>query len=121
MAKRKINKSELIREYMKANPNVGPTDAASALTKQHGVKFTPTAVSNAKAAGKTKKKGRKQRAMGGPDGVGIMRKDTAMAGGIRGNGQTHGDIFDAMKLIRQAVEIIGAEMAKKAADLFGGK
>lgn len=111
MAKRKINKSELIREHMKANKDHGPTEAAAALTKQHGVKFTPTAVSNALAVGK--KKGKRGRKRGGGDGVGVMRKGHGV-----GNGKAGGDIFDAMKLIRQAVEIIGADMAKRAADLF---
>lgn len=106
MAKRKINKSQLIRDYQKQNPKAGPTEVAKALTAKHGVKFTPTAVSNTKAAGKGKKKGSKVRTAGFEIGNGHPPK---------------GDIFDAMKLIRQAVEIIGADMAKRAADLFGGK
>lgn len=114
MAKRKINKSELIRAYMRENKDHGPTEAAVALTKQHGVKFTPTAVSNALAVAK-KGKGRKGRKHGGADGVGVKRKGHGV-----GNGKAGGDIFDAMKMVGHAVRIIGAERVKEAADLFSG-
>src|SRR3954454_20235421 len=61
-----VNVSEAIREYLKANTEVGPTEAAAAVSKQIGKKVPPTYVSNIKALmnGGAKKKGRKGRKPG---------------------------------------------------------
>lgn len=58
MAKRKINVSQAIREFVAKNPDVGPTDTAKTLTARLGRKVSPVYVSNIKAAigkGKSKK------------------------------------------------------------------
>jgi len=58
MAKRRVNVSEAIRSYLKANPKVGPKDAAAAISKDIGKKVTPIYVSTIKSnmKGKGKKK-----------------------------------------------------------------
>lgn len=46
--RRGVNKSKAIREYLKANPNDGPTAVCAALAKK-GIKVTPPQVSNVKS------------------------------------------------------------------------
>jgi hypothetical protein len=53
-----INKSELIRSYVAANPGAKPKAIAAALSTQTGEKFTPTFVSTIKT--KLKKDGGKK-------------------------------------------------------------
>jgi hypothetical protein len=62
--KNSVNVSQTIRDYLKANSEVGPTAAAEAISKQVGKKVSATYVSNIKStmngAGKAKiRKGRK--------------------------------------------------------------
>ncbi|WP_254513864.1 hypothetical protein [Anatilimnocola floriformis] len=67
MAKKKsagINKSQVIRDYMAANPEAKPKDVAAALTAEHGVSFTPQAVSMTKS--NDKKAGKKKPGKRGP-------------------------------------------------------
>ena len=64
MAKKKaaepeVNKSQAIRDYAEANPTVGPTETAAALTEQ-GIPVSPAMVSTVKTQAK-KKKGVKRR------------------------------------------------------------
>src|SRR6478609_5672336 len=56
--RRSVNVSEAIRTYLAANPDVGPKDAAAAITQKTGKKVSPTYVSNVKSTmkGKGKKK-----------------------------------------------------------------
>ena len=56
-----VNVSAAIKEFLKANKNVGPTEAAAAISKQVGKKVTANYVSNIKGLmnGGPKKKGRK--------------------------------------------------------------
>jgi len=56
MAKRKVNKSQKIRDYKAANPNEGPTAIAKALTAQ-GLKVSPRQVSTTLTNEKKKKGG----------------------------------------------------------------
>jgi hypothetical protein len=56
MAKRKINKSEKVRDYLAEHPDAGPTDVANAL-KRYGISVA--LVSAIKSKGKTA--GRKRR------------------------------------------------------------
>ncbi len=51
MAKKKpsINKSQAIRDYLKAKPEAGPTEVVRELKKK-GIKITPALVSNVKKA-----------------------------------------------------------------------
>lgn len=58
MAKKSVNKSELIREYFKSNPTAGLTDIACAISEQ-GYPVSPTHVSQAlKSMREKRKKGR---------------------------------------------------------------
>ena len=63
MAKKKINKSQAIRDYCGANPDAGPTEAAAALKKQ-GIIVSPAMVSTVKLASKKKGRGRKKATRG---------------------------------------------------------
>ncbi|MEO1496486.1 MAG: hypothetical protein AAFV43_04985 [Planctomycetota bacterium] len=74
MAKKRAggpNKSEAIREYIKANPNAGPTEVCKELKKK-GLAVAPALVSNVKAAALRKagkKPGKRGRKPGRPAGV----------------------------------------------------
>lgn len=50
----KLNKSQAVREYLKANPAVKPRDAAAAISKQVGIVITPAFVSQIKTLDKKK-------------------------------------------------------------------
>ena len=43
-----VNVSEAIREFLKANSGVGPTEAAATISKEIGQKVSPNYVSNIK-------------------------------------------------------------------------
>lgn len=79
MAKRamKVNKSEAVREYVKANPAVKPKDAASAISKQVGIAITPAFVSQVKTL--VKKRGGKGRGRKGrqSDAIATASNDAA--------------------------------------------
>src|SRR5882724_11538184 len=71
MARKKINVSAAIKEYLGQHSDVGPTEAAEAISKQIGKKVTPTYVSNIKTlmSAKPAKKGRRGRKPGRPAGT----------------------------------------------------
>lgn len=72
MAKRKVNKSDIIRDYFKANPEAGLTDIARAVTEQ-GYPVSPAHVNQALAGLRTKrKKGRGRPAGSGKKSVGAV-------------------------------------------------
>jgi hypothetical protein len=56
--KQKVNKTQAVREYLKAHPKVMPSEIAAALNKQ-GIKVTPGHVSNIKTALKMKRPAKK--------------------------------------------------------------
>jgi hypothetical protein len=56
--KQKVNKSQLMREYLKAHPQATNIEVAAALTKQ-GVKITPNYVATIKTKAKAKRRARK--------------------------------------------------------------
>lgn len=56
MAKRKVNKSEAIREYLTGRPDAGPKEVGTALKKK-GITVQPALVSNVKAALRRKANG----------------------------------------------------------------
>ena len=60
-SKGEVNVSEAIRNYLKANKDVGPTAAAEAISKEIGKEVSPTYVSNIKSTitGGQKKRGPK--------------------------------------------------------------
>lgn len=70
MAKRRSrgdgpSKSQLIRDYMEANPKDGPQAVAAALKSSHGLTVTPQFVSTVKSNANRKRKGRRGRKPGG--------------------------------------------------------
>jgi len=66
MARKKINVSAAIKEYLGQHSDVGPTEAAKAISEKIGKKVTPIYVSNIKTlmSAKPKKKGRRGRKPG---------------------------------------------------------
>lgn len=109
MAKRKINKSKVIREFLNANAEVGPTEAAKQLTSQLGTKITPAFVSNIKQK-MGKRKGSNGKAKRG-------RKPVQSSGGGVSSGAT------ALSVIRAARALItsvgSVEDAKAVLDEMG--
>jgi hypothetical protein len=74
MAKRKVNKSDIIRDYFKANPEAGLTDIARAVTEQ-GYPVSPAHVNQALAGLRTKrKKGRGRPAGSGKKSTSVSTK-----------------------------------------------
>ena len=69
MAKKKVNKSQAIRDCCAANPDAGPTEVAAALKKQKII-VTPAMVSTVKTASKKKRRGRKKAARGAKKATG---------------------------------------------------
>jgi hypothetical protein len=64
MAKKKVNKSQAIRDYAEAHPDAGPTEIAAALKKEK-IQVTSALVSTVKTVAKKKKgRGRKKAASG---------------------------------------------------------
>ena len=62
MAKKsEVNKSQAVREYLKANPKATNTEVSEALTKK-GIKLTPNHVANIKTKAKAKRVVRKAKA-----------------------------------------------------------
>jgi len=55
MAKKKVNKTQAVRDYLKDHPGEGSTEIATALTKK-GIKITANYVSNIKSKSRTAKK-----------------------------------------------------------------
>lgn len=105
MANRKgVNVSEAIREYLKGHTDVGPTEAAAAISKQLGKKIPPTYVSNIKTMlrGKKGKRGRKS---GG----------RVAEGHFEGNGLVAVDTLLSLKAL---VRNVGADKAKSLIDLL---
>src|SRR5262245_24459863 len=100
--KRKVNVSKAIRDYIKANPSVGPTEAAAAITKQVGKTVSPTYVSNVKSISKDKqpKNGRRGRKPG----------QSAVAVPAHKNGSVDMVTIAAMK---ELVGRVGADTAKQ--------
>jgi hypothetical protein len=105
-----VNVSAAIRDYLKAN-DVGPTEAAAAISKQIGKKVAPSFVSNVKAKmnGKPKKKGRRGRKPGRKPG------SAAVTARAHSNGSVQLATIEAMKAI---VGQVGASTAKQIIDLL---
>ena len=60
MAKKKINKTQAVLDYLKDHPGAGSTEIAAALTKK-GIKITANYVSNIKTKSRTAKKAAKKK------------------------------------------------------------
>ena len=59
--KREINKSQIVRDFLKANPAVGNTEVAKSLTKS-GIKVSPNYVATIKSKMKVRRAARKSAA-----------------------------------------------------------
>jgi hypothetical protein len=84
MVKRKVNKSQIIRDYLEANPSATNVQVARAVTEM-GYAVTPTAVFQAKRKGKRgKKRGRPAGKAGSAAGrkPGRPKKSDAAASGF---------------------------------------
>ena len=104
---RSVNVSAAIRDYLKANPDVGPSEAAEAISKQVGKKVSPTYVSNIKSTSKDKaqQKGRRGRKRG------------RAAGGTRAH--TNGSVgLGTIEAMTKLVKDIGATTAKRLIDML---
>src|SRR5262245_57378456 len=111
MAKKKrssgVNVSAAIREYLDANPTIGPTEAAEAISKKVGKKVTPTYVSTIKSMSKEKsvKKGRRGRKPGRAAASGQAGKNGAVA-------------LSTIETVTKLVKDIGAKTVKQLIDLL---
>lgn len=106
-----VNVSAAIREYLKANTEVGPTEAAAAVSKQIGKKVTPTYVSNIKAlmSGAGKKKGRKGRKPGRKAGrVAVVARASA-------NGSVE---LATLSVVKDLLGRVNADTAHQLIDLL---
>src|SRR5688500_13118171 len=105
MAKRRgVNVSAAIKAFIAENPDVGPKDAAEAISKEIGKKVPPTYVSNIKTT--MKGKGKKKR---GPK---PGRKARAQQNGAGGLDMPTIEAFMAM------VRKVGKDTAKRLMELF---
>ena len=104
-----VNKSEAIREYIKANPDIGPKDGAEAVSNQLGIEISPAFYSQIKT---------KQNKASGSNGKagkvkGVRKSNVAKVGGNLG----------AVALIRAARTMLqeagSVEAAKAVLDEMG--
>jgi hypothetical protein len=75
MAKKAVNKSQTVRDYLKAHPSTSNKEVAEALTKQ-GIRISPNHVANIKSKmaiskGKRKRRSKAATAMSTKTGVGV--------------------------------------------------
>jgi hypothetical protein len=111
MAKKKCsrgaNVSAAIREYLDANPNAGPTEAAEAVSKTVGNKVSSIYVSNIKAMSKDKpaKRGRRGRKPGRPAATVRAGKNGAVG-------------LNTIETVTKLVKDIGVATAKRPIDML---
>ena len=112
-SKNGVNVSQTIRDYLKANKDVGPTAAAEAISKQLNKKIPASYVSNIKSSlnggGKKKKKTRRGRKPGRK-----MAKVTVAARAKSNGGVELTTIAAAKALVGQ----VGAKTAHRLIDLL---
>jgi hypothetical protein len=114
-SKNGVNVSAAIRDYLQSNPDVGPTEAAKAISEQIGKTISPTYVSNIKSiskgkgsAGRPKRRGRRR---GRKPGVAVSRMTTS----VGANGNVDLVVLESMK---QIVSRVGASTARRLIDLL---
>ena len=102
-----VNVSAAIREYLDAHPDVGPKEAAEAISKQIGKNVSATYVSNIKSISKDKpaKKGRRGRKPGRPAGTARASKNGSVGLGT-------------IEAVTKLVKDIGAATAKRLIDML---
>lgn len=106
MAKRRVNVSEAVRNYLDDHGDEGPTAVAEAVSKQIGKKVTPIYVSNIKSIMKKGSGGKKRGRKAGSKQV---------ASGMPANGSVDLITIEAVKVI---VQRVGAENAKRLIDIL---
>jgi hypothetical protein len=106
-----VNVSQAIREYLKANKDVGPTEAAKAISEQVGKTVPATYVSNIKSTlnGAPKKKGKRGRKPG--------RRMTSAAPVARAKNNGHVDLV-TIAAMKELVGKVGADTARQLIDLL---
>jgi hypothetical protein len=105
-----VNVSQAIRDYLKANKDIGPTAAAVAISKQVGKSVSATYVSNIKSTmnGVTTKKGRKGRKPGRKTG-----RVTAIRAGSNGTVE-----LKTIAMAKELLACVGAANAHHLIDLL---
>src|SRR6476660_3475902 len=107
MARKKggVNVSQAIRDYLKANKDVGPTAAAEAISKQVGKKISPTYVSNIKSTlnGTPKNKRRKARRPG-------RQASSVVAAPSGSNGTVE---LKTIVVVKELLASVGADKARQ--------
>ena len=109
-SKGEVNVSEAIRNFLKANKDVGPTAAAEAISKQVGKNVSPTYVSNIKStmngvnkkAPKAKRAGRKKNRV-----VTVARASS--------NGTVE---LKTIVAVKELITNVGADRARQLIDLL---
>jgi hypothetical protein len=107
MAKRKVNVSEAVRNYIKEHGDEGPMAVAEAVSIQVGKKISPTYVSNIKSMMKKKGGGKKRGRKPG------MRKQ--LTRGVAANGSV--DLI-TLEAVKEIVRRVGAKNAKRLIDIL---
>jgi hypothetical protein len=117
-SKNGVNVSAAIRDYLQGHPDVGPTEAAKAISEQIGQTVSPTYVSNIKSvskgkgpasAGPTKRRGRRRRA----------RRTVAAMSRAAAPAASNGNVdLVTLESIKQIVSEVGADTAKRLIDLL---
>jgi hypothetical protein len=105
-----VNVSAAIKEFLKANKDVGPTAAAEAISKQVGKKVSANYVSNIKGTmnGAGKKKGTKAKKAGRTGHVSVAAR-------AHSNGTVELKTLVAMK---ELLASVGADKARQLIDLL---
>jgi len=110
-SKNGVNVSEAIRDYLKANKDVGPTAAAEVLSKQLGKTIPPSYVSNIKSSmnGGGKKKARRGRKPG------RKRAKVTIASRTSSNGTVE---LKTIVAVKELLDSVGADKARQLIDLL---
>src|SRR5690242_2658130 len=110
-SKNDVNVSQAIRDYLKANKEVGPSEAAKKISEQIGKTVSPTYVSNIKSTmnGAPKKQGRRRRKLG--------RKATSAVPVVRAKSNGHVDLV-RIAAVKELVGKVGADTARQLIDLL---
>jgi hypothetical protein len=105
-----VNKTEAVAAYLAEHPGAMPKQIADDLTKQHGVEFTPTAVSTTKF--QLKKAGRI------PGGKRRGRPKESAAKNGRKATSTKVDISELVAAKQMAEKFGGIEKARRVMDVL---
>jgi ribosomal protein L3 len=115
-SKRGVNVSAAIREYLKTNPDAGPTEAAKAISEQLGQTVSAMYVSNIKSTSKGKGAEGGQKRRGRPRGPRpAMASVARLARSTNSNGNVDLAMLESMK---QIVSRVGASTARRMIDLL---